>query len=101
MPPTSWKSGFGTYFAYLDKSVLVERFIQSAIKYLSTFINKLDKVKPIYTSIKGWKSSTVGITSFDDLPEAAREYILYLEQILNIPIKHISTGPKRNDIIIR
>jgi len=68
---------------------------------LSSFINHLDKVKPIYTSIPGWRCSTVGINSFDDLPLEAQEYILYLEKILNVPIKHISTGPKRNDIIIR
>tara|TARA_Y100001968_G_scaffold316849_1_gene345179 strand:- start:462 stop:1715 length:1254 start_codon:yes stop_codon:yes gene_type:complete len=68
---------------------------------LSTFINNLDKVTPIYKTIPGWKCSTLGINSFEDLPIEAREYILYLEAILNVPIKHISTGPKRNDIIIR
>ena len=68
---------------------------------LSTFINNLDKVTPIYKTIPGWKCSTLGINSFEDLPIEAREYILYLEDILNVPIKHISTGPKRNDIIIR
>ena len=49
----------------------------------------------------GWKCSTVGVDSFDNLPLKAREYIQYIEQILSIPIKHISTGPKRNDMIIR
>ena len=68
---------------------------------LSTFINDLDRVTPIYKTIKGWNSSTVGIQSFDDLPANAKKYILYLEDILNVPIKHISTGPKRNDIIAR
>ena len=68
---------------------------------LSTFINNLDKVTPIYNTIPGWKCSTLGINSFEDLPIEAREYILYLEDILNVPIKHISTGPKRNDIIVR
>jgi len=70
-------------------------------KNLSTFINQLDKVKPIYTTVPGWNSSTVGINTFDNLPSEAKEYIHYLEEILSIPIKHISTGPKRNDIIIR
>ena len=68
---------------------------------LSTFINNLDKVTPIYNTIPGWKCSTLGVNSFEDLPIEAREYILYLEDILNVPIKHISTGPKRNDIIVR
>ena len=68
---------------------------------LSTFINDLNKVTPIYKTIKGWNTSTVGIQSFDNLPTNAKEYILYLENELNVPIKHISTGPKRNDIIAR
>ena len=58
-------------------------------------------MKPIYTTVPGWNSSTVGINAFDDLPNEAKDYIHYLENILSIPIKHISTGPKRNDIIIR
>ena len=70
-------------------------------KNLSSFLNELEKVIPIYKSVEGWNCSTVGIKSFDELPSNAKDYILYLEKILDIPIKHISTGPKRNDIIIR
>ena len=70
-------------------------------KNLSTFINQLDKVKPVYTTVPGWNSSTVGINTFNDLPNEAKDYMHYLENILSIPIKHISTGPKRNDIIVR
>ena len=63
-------------------------------KNLSTFINQFEDIKPIYTKVPGWKCSTVGVDSFDNLPLKAREYIQYIEQILSIPIKHISTGPK-------
>ena len=70
-------------------------------KNLSTFINQFEDIKPIYTKVPGWKCSTVGVDSFDNLPKKAQEYIQYIEQILSIPIKHISTGPKRNDMIIR
>ena len=69
-------------------------------KNLSTFINQFEDIKPIYTKVPGWKCSTVGVDSFDNLPLKAREYIQYIEQILSIPIKHISTGPKRNDICL-
>ena len=68
---------------------------------LSAFINDLDKVTPIYESINGWNSSTVGIRLFEELPTNAKKYILFLEDVLNTPIKQISTGPKRNDIIVR
>ena len=68
---------------------------------LSSFINNLDKVKPIYETMSGWSSPTAGVKTFEELPKEAQEYISFLEKILNIPIKQISTGPKRNDIIIR
>ena len=70
-------------------------------KNLSTFINQFEDIKPIYTKVPGWKCSTIGVDSFDDLPKKAQEYVQYIEKILSIPIKHISTGPKRNDMIIR
>ena len=70
-------------------------------KNLSTFINQFDDIKPIYTKLPGWKCSTLGINSFENLPQKAQEYIEYIEEILSIPIKHISTGPNRNDMIIR
>ena len=61
----------------------------------------MNDVTPIYKTIKGWNSSTEGVNLFENLPIEAQDYILYLEKILQVPIKHISTGPKRNDIIIR
>ena len=70
-------------------------------KNLSAFINQFEDITPIYTSVPGWKCSTVGVNSFEALPKEAQDYIHYIEKILSIPIKHISTGPKRNDMIIR
>lgn len=70
-------------------------------KNLSAFINQLADIVPIYTSMPGWNCSTVGINSFNQLPKEAQNYVHYLENILSISIKHISTGPKRNDMIIR
>lgn len=70
-------------------------------KNLSSFINQLENITPIYTIIPGWNCSTVGINSFDKLPKEAQNYVCYLEDILSISIKYISTGPKRNDMIIR
>ena len=87
-----------TYVGQVPKLISYSKEIRHN---LSTFINDLNKVTPIYKTIKGWNASTVGIQSFDNLPTNAKEYILYLENELNVPIKHISTGPKRNDIIAR
>ena len=52
-----------------------------------------------YIELKGWKSSTVGITNYKDLPENAKAYIKTIEELSKTPIVMISTGPARNEII--
>jgi adenylosuccinate synthase len=52
-----------------------------------------------YIELKGWKSSTVGITNYEDLPENAKAYIKTIEELSKTPIVMISTGPARNEII--
>jgi len=59
----------------------------------------LEKVKPVYKTIKGWQSSTKGIKKFDKLPENAKLYIKELEKQINTPVKFVSTGPEREAII--
>ncbi len=62
---------------------------------------KLSRVKPVYTKLPGWKCDLRGVTEWDSLPKAAQEYVLFLEQQLGVPIKTVSTGPKREEIIHR
>lgn len=59
----------------------------------------LERCEPIYEEMPGWKSSTVGVRSLDDLPPRAREYVDYLERLTQRPIWYISTGPAREDAI--
>jgi len=54
-----------------------------------------DSIEPVYTTLKGWNSSTEGITEFDKLPKLAQEYINFLERESNATIGMISTGPDR------
>jgi len=61
----------------------------------------LSECEPIYEDIPGWNESTLGITRFDDLPAAARQYLLRLEAICGVPIDIISTGPDREQTIVR
>ena len=68
---------------------------------LSEFMNNLHRVKPIYKTFKGWMTSTNEIKEFDNLPIEAKEYIKYIEELIETPVSIISTGPKREDIIIR
>ena len=55
-----------------------------------------DSIEPVYTTLKGWSSSTEGITEFDKLPLRAQEYLHFLEQESGAKIGMVSTGPDRN-----
>ena len=60
----------------------------------------LGKIKPIYETLKGWKSDTVGTTKIEDLPENARAYVDFLSNSIGVEIGLISTGPERDQTII-
>lgn len=60
----------------------------------------LAKIKPIYETLEGWKSDTLGITNFDDLPEKAKTYVNFLSDSIGVEIGLISTGPERDQTII-
>jgi adenylosuccinate synthase len=63
--------------------------------------NVLDECVPVYETVKGWKSSTAGITNYAELPQAAKDYIMRLETLCETPAGIISTGPERSETIIR
>jgi len=56
---------------------------------------------PILETMAGWEGSTVGATSLDQLPEAARDYLARIEALCEVPIDIISTGPEREETILR
>ena len=70
------------------------------IDYLPAAVDDQLKVKPVYKSFKGWKSSTKGIKEFDKLPEKAKVYIKELEKFVESKISSISTSPERKDTIL-
>ncbi len=57
--------------------------------------------QPEYRTFKGWKTSTVGITSFDELPQEARDYVRFIEDETETRASIISTGPRREETILR
>lgn len=59
------------------------------------------KAKPVYEEFDGWMSDITSCRKWEDLPENARKYVLALEKLSGAPIKYISVGPERNQIIIR
>jgi adenylosuccinate synthase len=60
----------------------------------------LRQIKPIYETLPGWKTETVGITEFGELPEKARDYVEFLSAQVGVEIGLISTGPEREQTII-
>ena len=70
------------------------------IDYLPAAVDDQLKVKPIYKTYDGWRSSTVGIKNFDDLPKNAKIYIQDLEKFIETKISSISTSPEREDTIL-
>lgn len=63
--------------------------------------NKLKLAKPVYEYLPGWKCDIRGIKEYDKLPENCRKYIEFIEKELEVPVKLISNGPGRDDIIYR
>lgn len=59
-----------------------------------------ENMKPIYETLPGWQTSTSEVNDINDLPKNALNYIKRLEQILDIPIDMISTGPERDALIV-
>ena len=61
----------------------------------------LEKAKPVFKVLPGWKCEIRGITKYEDLPENARNYIEFIEKEIGFPITIVSNGPKRSEIIYR
>ncbi len=63
--------------------------------------DKLNRAKPVYEVLPGWKCEIRGIRDYDDLPKECRDYIEFIEDQIKVPITMISNGPKRDEIILR
>ncbi len=70
------------------------------IDYFPATTSELKSVEPIYETLQGWKSSTVGVTKLENLPAKAREYVDFLSNSIGVEIGLISTGPERDQTII-
>lgn len=71
------------------------------IKDFPASLSDLARCKPIYKTFKGWDEPITECESFEDLPQAAREYVEFIEDYLQVPVAFISVGPKREQTIIR
>lgn len=74
--------------------------IQELRDILPVGADELACCEPIYEEMPGWLDSTLGITDFEQLPRAARNYLERLELLCGVPISLISTGPNREETIL-
>ena len=68
--------------------------------YLPAAVEDQIKIKPVYKTFPGWKTSTQGIKNIDALPENAKNYIFALEDFIGAKVSSISTSPERKDTIL-
>jgi adenylosuccinate synthase len=61
----------------------------------------LAECEPVYETLRGWSESTVGVTRFEELPQAAQAYLERMQAICGVPIDLISTGADRDQTIVR
>ncbi len=61
----------------------------------------LSNCEPIYEELPGWKDSTVGVKTVDGLPASARAYLDRMQQLCEVPIDIVSTGPDREETIVK
>lgn len=62
---------------------------------------QLEKAKPVYEKLPGWKCEIRGIRKYEELPENCRRYVERIEELIGVPIKMVSNGPGRDEIIYR
>lgn len=60
----------------------------------------LERVKPIYETMPGWNSSTRDVRTWEDLPKAARQYLHRLAELAGAPIRYVSVGPERPQLVV-
>lgn len=87
---------------YLDEiPVCVAYEIDGEITTEFPTTGMLEKAKPVIEKLPGWKCDIRGIRKYEELPEACRNYIEFIEERIGFPITMISNGPGRDDIIMR
>ena len=88
--------------SYLDRIPVCARYLlngQETDEF--PFPTLLAEAKPVVEYMDGWKCDISGARHWEELPEAARKYVEYVERQIGCPIGYVSVGPERDSIIIR
>jgi adenylosuccinate synthase len=70
------------------------------IDYLPASQGAQARVQPIYETLEGWKETTAGARSWNDLPAQAVKYVRHIEELIGAPVALLSTSPERDDTIL-
>ncbi len=70
------------------------------IDYLPASQGAQARVEPIYETLEGWKGTTAGARSWNDLPAQAVKYVRHIEELIGAPVALLSTSPERDDTIL-
>ena len=65
------------------------------------FTAVIDEAKPVLTTVPGWGCDISGVRKYEDLPQAARDYVEYIEKAIGVRISYVSVGAGRDEIIYR
>lgn len=85
---------------YLDElKICVGYEIDGKVTRDFPVFSRLKRAKPVYETLPGWKCDIRGVTKFDKLPPAAQNYVNFIQRELDVPVKIVSTGPSRHEII--
>lgn len=88
--------------SYMDKIPVCAAYLSDGQKTDKfPFPSALKKAEPIIEYHKGWKCDISGVRKWEDLPQEAKDYVLYIEKAIGCHIKYVSVGPERDSIIIR
>ena len=71
-----------------------------AVDFLPASQGQQARVEPVYETLEGWKGSTVGARSWNDLPAQAVKYVRHIEELIGAPVALLSTSPERDDTIL-
>ena len=88
--------------SYMDKIPVCTQYILAGEKTDEfPFPSALKNAEPQIEYFEGWKCDISKIRTWNDLPKAAKDYVIYIEKAIGCPIKYVSVGPERDSIIIR
>ena len=60
-----------------------------------------NEIEPVYQSLPGWQRDLTDLSSFEELPDALRQYISFIEEAVDVPVNIVSTGPNRRETIVK